>query len=377
MRIAVNTRLLLKDKLEGIGWFTYETLKRITQKHLEHEFIFLFDRPYDPEFIFGDNVKPVVINIPARHPVLWYLFFEWGVTRAIKKHKANIFLSTDGWISLRSKVPSVNVVHDLNFAHHPEYIKPFTRTYYNIFFKKFANKPVRLATVSEYTRQDIHKTYDVSLEKIDVVYNGSNDLYKPTSQDEKDKVLKSYTNGAPYFIFIGALHHRKNLTGLFKAFDEFKKKNDVPHKLIIVGGKKWWKGEIADTFEAMQFKDEVLLLGRVEPEELNQLLSASLALMYVSFFEGFGIPIIEAFNAGTAVITSNTTSMPEVAGDAAEIVDPFSIDAIAKAMEKVAFDENYRKSLIEKGFKRREMFSWDITAARLWETVEGCLGDIS
>ncbi|MBN1181048.1 MAG: glycosyltransferase family 4 protein [Bacteroidales bacterium] len=369
MKIAINTRLLLKNKLEGIGWFTFETLKRITQAHPEHEFIFLFDRPTNPEFIFGDNVKTVVINIPARHPVLWYLFFEWGVTKALKRNKADLFLSTDGWISLRSKVPSVNVIHDLNFVHHPEYIKPVTRIYYRFFFKKFAQRPIRLAAVSEYTRQDIHKTFDVPLEKIDVVYNGSNDFYKPLSNEEKEIVLEKYTNGVPYFVFIGALHYRKNLTGLFKAFDLFKEENNVLHKLVIVGGKKWWKGEIAETYNAMKYRDEVILLGRVEPEELNNVLSSALALMYVSFFEGFGIPIIEAFNAGTAVITSNTTSMPEVAGDAAEIVNPYSIDSIAKAMEKVAFDEDYRKLLIEKGFKRKELFSWDITAYKLWQTI--------
>ena len=99
MRIAVNTRLLLKDKLEGIGWFTFETLKRITKNHPEHEFIFLFDRPYDKEFIFSENIIPVVIQPPARHPFLWYLFFEWSIPAALKKYKADIFISPDGWLS--------------------------------------------------------------------------------------------------------------------------------------------------------------------------------------------------------------------------------------------------------------------------------------
>src|SRR5512139_2040469 len=100
MRIAVNTRLLIKDKLEGIGWFTYETLKRITRKHPEHEFIFLFDRPFDKEFIFAQNIIPVIITPEARHPILWYLWFEYSVPRALKKYKADIFLSPDGYLSL-------------------------------------------------------------------------------------------------------------------------------------------------------------------------------------------------------------------------------------------------------------------------------------
>ncbi len=105
MRIAVNTRLLLKDRLDGMGWFTFETLKRITVSHPEHEFIFLFDRPYDPEFVFSANVKPVVAGPPARHPVLWYLWFDWTVTRILRKEKADIFVSPDGYLSLRTDKP--------------------------------------------------------------------------------------------------------------------------------------------------------------------------------------------------------------------------------------------------------------------------------
>jgi len=370
MIIAVNTRLLLKGKLDGIGWFTYETFKRITCLHPEHQFVFFFDRPYDKDFVFAENVKAVVLHPPSRHPVLWYLFFEWSVCAALKKYKADIFISPDGWLSLRSKVRSLAVIHDLNFEHFPQFVKPVHRHYLNYYFHRFAQRAQRIATVSEYSKKDIAELYNISNDKIDVVYNGSHDLYKPVTNEVKERMKKEFSNAQPYFIFIGSLHPRKNLSNLFRAFDLFRKSNKTSTKLVIVGQKQWWNDEISETYNAMAFKDEVIFTGRLAPEVLNELLASSLALTYVSLFEGFGIPIVEAFYAETAVITSDITSMPEIAGDAALLVDPFSVNAIAEAMHKIDTDPVLRTSLIEKGKIRRLEFSWDQTALKLWNSIE-------
>ena len=129
MKIAVNTRLLLKDKLEGIGWFTHESLRRIVQQHPEHQFYFLFDRPYDEQFVYASNVTPVVAHPPARHPYLWYLFFECGIPARLRSIRPDLFLSTDGWMPLHLRnTKSVNVIHDLNFAHHRRNIPATTST---------------------------------------------------------------------------------------------------------------------------------------------------------------------------------------------------------------------------------------------------------
>ena len=151
MRIAVNTRLLLKDKLEGIGWYTYETLSRIVKSHPEHEFYFLFDRPYSKEFIFEKNVHPVVISPPTRHPILWYIWFEWRIPKILRKINADVFLSPDGFLSLKSNIPSIAVIHDINFKHHPKNLKFIHRIFYNYFFKKYAKKASRIVTVSNYS----------------------------------------------------------------------------------------------------------------------------------------------------------------------------------------------------------------------------------
>ena len=141
-------------------------------------------------------------------------------------------------------------------------------------------------------------------------------------------------------------------------------------KLLVVGNKKWWTKEIQDAFEQMEHNDDVIFSGRLPADELHNCIASALALTYVSYFEGFGIPIIEAFYCDVPVITSNVTSMPEVAGDAALLIDPFSVASIAEALQLMAGNESLRHELIEKGRKRRELFNWQQTADMLWKSIE-------
>ena len=373
MKIAVNTRLLLKNKLEGIGWFTFEALKRIVQAHPEHSFYFLFDRTFDDSFIFGDNVTPIVIGPQARHPILHYIWFEYAVPKALKKIQPDIFLSPDAYLSLKTNCKTLLVIHDLNFEHYPENMPALVRKYYTYFTPRFARKATRIATVSHFSKSDIVKQYTIDPAKIDVVYDGANEKFKPLSAAEKLSAMKQYAGGRDYFVFIGALNPRKNLVNLFRAFDIYRKDANTNAKLVVVGEKMWWTGEIKSTFDQMKFKAEVIFTGRLEMEELYRVVGAALAMTYVSYFEGFGIPIVEAFYAGTPVITSNTTSMPEVAGDAALLVDPFNPQDIAGAMKKLTFDTALRQSLIAKGNQQSQLFSWENTAKNLWKSIEKTL----
>lgn len=373
MVIAVNTRLLLKGKLEGIGWFTYETLKRMTLNHPEHEFIFVFDRPYNKDYIFADNVIPVVIGPPTRHPVLWYLWFEFQIPRILKRYKADVFLSPDGYLSLRTDIPQLGVIHDINFVHRPDDLPWLKAKYYNHFFPKFARVAKRLATVSFYSKEDITRSFKVDYDKIDVVYDGINQIFEPISQEEIKAVREKYTDGSPYFLFVGALHPRKNVSGLLKAFDAFKSVDGNDTKLVIVGGQMHKTGDIFETYENMRFKNDVVFTGRVLTRDLHDIFGAALALTFVPFFEGFGIPIVEAMSAGVPVICSNTTSIPEVGGNAVMYADPLKIEQITDAMIKIQSDIDLRKSLVEKGFIQKEKFSWDETARLLWMSVEKAL----
>ena len=155
MRIAINTRFLLTHKMEGFGWYTFEIVKRLVENHPEHTFIFFFDRAYDERFIFGENVTPVVLKPQARHPILFKIWFDRSVTKALKKHKADIFFSPDGYLSLRTEIPQIGVIHDINFEHFPEDLPKSPRNYLRKYFPKFANKANHILTVSESSKQDI------------------------------------------------------------------------------------------------------------------------------------------------------------------------------------------------------------------------------
>lgn len=373
MEIVVNTRLLIKNKLEGIGWFSFETLKRITNAHPEHHFIFLFDRDFDEEFIFSDNVTPLILSPPARHPILFYWWFEFSVGSFLNKFKPDLFLSPDGYLSLRANCKQLAVIHDINFEHHPKDLSWMVRNYYRRFFPKFARKATRIATVSEFSKKDLVDCYGINPKNIDVVYNGCNEAYTPINKELQEKTKARFSKGCDYFLFVGSLQPRKNISRLFQAFDAFKtaEKNDV--KLVIVGEKYRWTAEIKNTYLEMKFKDDVIFTGRLYTTDLHHVIGSALAMTYIPYFEGFGIPILEAMNCDTPVITSDVTSMPEVAGDAALLVSPFSVESISKAMIYLYKDEDMRNTLISKGRKRRADFSWEKTSDALWASIEKTL----
>lgn len=370
MKIAVNTRLLLKNKLEGIGWFTFETLSRIVRQHPEHTFYFIFDRKYDTSFIIAPNVKAIVAPPQARHPLLYFIWFEFVIPRILDKIDADLFISPDGYLSLRSKTKQVAVFHDLNFEHYPQYLPFIERWYYRTFFPKYARKATRIATVSAFSKSDIIECYQIDSDKIDVVYNGANELFQPISELEKDQTRVKFAQGSEYFICVGSVHPRKNMVNLFKAFELFKSTDTSQIKLLVVGQKKWWTKKMNLSLEQMEHKTDVVFTGRVDNNDLNRLMGSAIALTYVSYHEGFGIPIVEAFCCDTPVITSTVTSMPEVAGDAALLVDPFSPLSIATAMKNINEDKNLREKLIALGRVRHNLFSWQKTADNFWKCIE-------
>ncbi|MDD4108063.1 MAG: glycosyltransferase family 1 protein, partial [Prolixibacteraceae bacterium] len=283
---------------------------------------------------------------------------------------ADIFLSPVGYMSLRTKVPPLAVIHDINFVHRPADLPWLKAEYYNFFFPRFAEKAKRIATVSSYSKEDIVDSFNIDRGKIDVVFDGVNQNFTPLSDDERKGVRDQIASGSNYFLFVGALNPRKNVCGLLKAFDVYKSRSGDDVKLVIVGGQMHKTGPIFRVYENMKFKSDVIFTGRVSVANLRQIYGAALALAFVPFFEGFGIPVIEAMSAGVPVICSNVTSLPEVGGDAVLYTDPSDIDEIADAMIKISEDVDLRRLLIERGFNQSHKFSWENTAALLWECIE-------
>lgn len=369
MNIAVNTRLLIHGRLDGWGRFAFETLRLMVQQHPEHRFIFLFDREPHPEFLFAENVEAVTVHPQARHPWLWHVWFEWMLPRVLHQHKADVFLSPDGYLSLSTDVPSLPVIHDLNFLHNPHDLPEHHAKYLNRNFPRFAQKATRIATVSEFSRQDIAASYNIALDLIDVVFNGVSERFRPLSQQEQVLTRAKWTQDVPYLIFVGAMHPRKNIARMLQGYDLFRSTTGSPLKLVMVGSRQHWTADMEHAMEQMHFRDDVVFAGRVSENDLSSLLGSAFANLYVSTFEGFGIPIIEAFQAGVPVITSNSTSMPEVAGDAALLADPFSIDSIAQGITSIWSDTALREQLMANGRRRASEFTWQRTSDLLWQSL--------
>ncbi len=367
MRIAVNTRFLLPGKLEGLGWYTHELLRRMVIQHPEHEFIFLFDRPFDPVFVYGSNVKPVVLFPPARHPVLWYAWFEWAVPRALRRLGADVFFSPDNYLSLGSSVRSVMTVHDLIPLQHPEQVPWWSRDYYRYFFPRYIRRADQLIAISGFVRQTILNTVGIDPAKIAVVYNGCREGFRPLTAAEQVAVRNRFAGGQNYFFYTGAVHPRKNIPRLIRAFDAFKSRTGAPVKLLLAGRLAWETGAVHAAAEASKYRADIDFLGYVSEPDLQALMAAAIALTYVSLSEGFGLPVLEAFHSDTPVIGSNTTAIPEVAGSAALLVDPFSEAAIATAMEQMYSDHALRSALIERGRQQRLQFDWDRAAGQIFD----------
>lgn len=372
MIIAVNTRFLLADYLEGYGNFIYETFQRITEQHPEHEFVFIFDRPYDKRFVFTKNVKTVVTGPAARHPLLWKLWYDIKVPAVLRKCKADVFVSCDGVCSLHTKVPQCLVVHDLAFLHYPAAMKKSQLLYYKRYTPKFLNKAKSIATVSAFSKQDIIKQYKTDSAKIDVVYNGVKEIFQPISEEDKTAAKNKYTEGKEYFIYAGAIHPRKNLIVLLKAFSVFKKRQQTNMKLVLTGRLAWKYESFKEDLKSYKYRNDVVMTGYVEQAELVHLIGSAYGLVYPSLLEGFGVPVLEAMKCDVPVITSSNSSMQEIAKDAALYADPASHTAIADKMMLLYKDENKRKELIQKGREIVKQYTWDKTANLLWECLLKC-----
>ena len=361
--------------MEGIARYIYETTRRMVAAHPEDEFHFLFDRAYDEQYIFGPNVIPHIISPPARHPFLWYLWYEWAIPRVLNKIRPDVFLSGDMYLSLKSKVPTVMVSHDLNFEHYPEFLPSLVAKYYRHYSPKYHRRADKLIAVSKATKADIIKTYKIAEQKISVATNATPEGFYPFSKTEKEEARTKYAEGAPYFLFVGSLHPRKNLIRLLKAFDKFKS-GGHPHKLLIYGRQFFKTGDIFDTHKNMEHNTEVLFLDS-STCTVPEIMGGAAALCYPSLFEGFGIPILEGFAAEVPVITSDISSMPEVAGEASILVDPLSESSIQKALVTIAEDKNLAKELITKGRARKEIFSWDKSAEVIYAGLQSVMKEVN
>jgi glycosyltransferase involved in cell wall biosynthesis len=371
MKVAINCWLLRNKNLDGMGYFTVNTISLVIKQNPDVHFQILCDKNFTEDYFDFPNVTKHYIFPPYRHPLLYIFYFEIVLRRFLAKHKPDLFVSMDGMLCLGSKVKQLDVIYDINFEHFPKDVTLKNRLYFNFFFKRFAQKAKRLVTISEYSKRDMADFYKVSPSKIDNVSCGVSSRFSPLTAEQVEKVRQTWSNGKPYFFFVGSMHPRKNIKRLLKAFTLFKEKTSSDFKLLIAGSILWSKQEITDEYEGNPAKDDITFTGRVNDKELEDLLGAAYALSFVPIFEGFGLPIVEAMQCGVPVICSNVTSMPEVAGNATLLVDPYNVEAIAEAMKQLCENKNnLRSTLIEKGFQQKNLFTWERTAKLMWQSMQ-------
>ena len=332
--------------------------------------MFIYDRPQKEWLIKSHNVESIVVGPKARHFFSFWYWFDVQIPRVLSQFQADVFFSPDNFLSLNTSVPCVLTTHDIAHFHFPAQVALMHRPYYWLFVPRFLRKAAKIVSVASFGKKDLIEHFHVPEEKIVVVPNGTREVFKPLNREAQTEVKRKFSQGQDYFFFLGAIHPRKNLIGLIQAYNGFREKSQAPVKLLIAGKLAWQVNEVEQAWAQSPFKTDIVFLGYVSEEASAHLMASALALTYLSFFEGFGLPVLEALCTDTPVITSNTSSLPEVAGEAALLVDPHQVADIAAAMLRIWNEPELRVELVEKGKIQRQRFSWDEAAAKIYAVLE-------
>jgi glycosyltransferase involved in cell wall biosynthesis len=269
--------------------------------------------------------------------------------------------------------PVVVSIHDLSFEHLPETFKRRSRTQLRLTVRHSARRAARILSLSEHGRRDLIETYGISADRIDAIPLAAPDHFGPVSETrELQRVRHIYGIHGEYILAVGSIQPRKNLARLIKAYASLRGDGsaDKLPKLVLVGKCAWLYDETLSTLDQTGVREAVVLTGYVPEADLPALYSGALCFVYPSYFEGFGLPPLEAMKCGAPVIVGNRTSLPEVVGDAALQVDPFDVDAIAAAIKRLLNDGPLRNELSRKGMERASAFSWRETARRTLKVYE-------
>jgi glycosyltransferase involved in cell wall biosynthesis len=239
----------------------------------------------------------------------------------------------------------------------PKEIKKSVYVSQKIMLSKSIKSADKIISISHHTKQDIIKHFKIPEDKIKVIHLAANENYELLKEDEINTIKQRYNLNYPFILYVGTLEPRKNIPTLLKALYKLKKQG-INHKLVITGKKGWKYKNIFETIEKLNLQKDVIFTGYVPDEDLPALYNAADLFVYPSIYEGFGLPPLEAMQCGTPVITSNTSSLPEVVGDAGIMVNPYDVDELANKMYEVLTNDGLREELSKKGLERAKLFSW-------------------
>lgn len=363
----------------GIGYYTFNLIKHIMRLAPEHQFSLFGRSGQEPNI--GRVTAPLTtdreLDIHLSKMPLKAYYYLWKYAKLSVPDLiipgGDIFHGTSYLPLSSTHGKNIITIHDLYFLKEQKHVEQKARSFLPSEIKAAANLSDYIIADSESTRNDVINLLDISPDKVRAIplASGENFIFL-NDQEENRQIRVKYAGGQPYILFVGTLEPRKNLVRLVQAFSLLKKKG-CPHKLVLAGKRGWGFEEIFSTIRRLGLEQEVCTPDYVPSEELTPLYNGADIFVYPSLYEGFGLPVIEAMACGTPVITSNTSSLPEVAGEAGILTDPEDIEGLAQAMAKVLEDGELRKTLREKGLKQAASFSWDKTAAQTLEVYQSLL----
>jgi len=368
MKILIDAFGIVNETT-GVGQYSLQLLNALSEIDNKNEYhICLKKKLNDNHPIFNirdkQNFYFIRDNVSAIGPKKQFYFYKF-LRR--NRFKFDLFHSLNSELPLYDNIKSVVTFHDLKYVKYPNFLNKFSvikSGYLKYTMKKGAEKANKIIAVSRSTKKDIIHLLGIEKDKIVVIYEASNlSMYFQENVISNSEILEKYSIQKPYFLYVGEKRPHKNLEGLIKAFAIYKKKYDSRNSSLVLTGKKYSTyHEYITTAENLGVKDSLIFTGFIPEKYLKTIYSEAEALLLISFYEGFGIPILEAMECGIPVITSNISSMPEVAGGSALLVDPNNIQEIVEKMNDIVNSRILRKQLIESGLKRVKQFSWILTA---------------
>jgi|TARA_B110000208_G_C11742557_1_gene420478 alpha-1,3-rhamnosyl/mannosyltransferase len=359
MKVGLGTTVLSKRKasghLDGIGFYTKHLLEHLPSTGIEVTHFGFNEKELDTNVIsLGKFSSQTIMST-----LTGLSFYS---SRRVEK-KVRLFHATDHRIPKLANTPVVATIMDPIPLVHPEWVSGKYRGLKNVLFKRMGQWADHVITISEYSAAEIEEHLAIPRANISVIPLGvDKQCFDRVSEQKKNEVLSRYNLTPEYFVCIGTLQPRKNVVRLLDAFLQLSHELQCKHPLVIIGRNGWDSDFLIERLNKLKGSRRVFWLDYVSSTDKYALLQSSLAMVFPSLYEGFGLPILEAFASDIPVITSNITSLPEVAAEAAILVDPYSIDDITQAMLNIATDKALHSKLCILGQHRVKRFSWQTTA---------------
>ncbi|MBI5303371.1 MAG: glycosyltransferase family 4 protein [Chloroflexi bacterium] len=356
MRIGIDARLVYYHKA-GIGQYILRLTQALAQIDSDNDYVLFASRKDDTRIVTQSNFKRARLWTPSHHR-----FERQALSLELLPFTLDVLHSPDFIPPSRTRFPGVITVHDLAFLLYPRFLTRESARYYGQ-VDIAARQADHIIAVSQSTKRDLIRLLGVPENKVSVIHEAAHPLFAPVTNTEAlERTRARYYLTAPFFLFVSTLEPRKNLPTLLRAFRQLRDKYKITATLALVGNRGWLADEVDRVIAELNLGDTVRFLGGIPNDELVYLYNAAAAFVFPSFYEGFGLPPLEAMACGTPVITSNVSSLPEVVGDAALLINPEDVDALAVAMSRVLSDEKLRREMRDKGLKRAQGFSWERAA---------------